>query len=94
MAQQIKVTPEELRSAAKDLDAQRDQYEQILAKVQQTVHNVTANWQGDTQAKFLSELEQSKEALKVFSLKMQDFSAYLVNTAVQIERVDAEIGRK
>ena len=94
MAQHINVRPDELRTASKELETQRMQYEEIITKVQQITQNVTANWQGDTQSKFLRDIEQSREVLKVFSAKMQEFSAYLNMAADQIERVDSEVGRK
>lgn len=93
MSQTIRITPEELREAAKFLDESREEISTKIAAVESRVNDVAANWEGAAQSTFIDSFSNDMVPLlkNDFPSILEGVSAQLRGVADAIEQADAEV---
>ena len=92
MAEQILMTPEEMRSNATTIDNYRDNIITILGQLESTIRVVEEGWKGASQCSFLEGYREIKEnALSKFPDILEGISAQLNSSAQVMEETDQEL---
>ena len=93
--EQIKITPEELRDAAKALDGYLDDMNEKVKLIKNKIDEVTNNWEGASQSSFLENFED--ELYPILSKTLPDvvngISEQLNGAADAIEQTDEEVAK-
>ena len=92
MALDIRMTPEELRSAAKDLDARKEEILNAVSSIESTINTTVESWAGASQSAFVEGFESMKSVLKEdFPDVIAGLSAQLSAAADTMETADTEL---
>lgn len=63
---QIRITPEQMESVAKEFKSNADQSSQIVSRLNTTMDNLMQNWEGVTQKAYYSEFQNQKVVMNKF----------------------------
>lgn len=89
---QIRMTPSELRTAAKTLEERKEEILSAVQAIATTVDNTTANWEGAAQSQFVQNFEEMLPMLKeTFPEIIAGIAAMMTGAADTIEQADIEI---
>lgn len=92
MALDIRMTPEEIRKAASDLDAKREEILEAVEAVETIINTTVEGWSGAAQSAFVEGFESMKPVLKDnFPATIEGLSAQLNAAADTMETADAEL---
>ena len=92
MADQILMTPEEMRSNATTIDNYRDNIVTILGQLDTTIRLVEEGWKGASQCSFLDGYRDLKaNALSKFPDILEGISSQLNASANTMEQTDQEL---
>lgn len=90
----IKMSPEELRSAATFLTSKRDEIVTAVTSIKSKVDSTTAGWEGAAQSSFIASFEEMLPMLQdTFPQVIEGISAQLNGAADAIETADAEVAK-
>lgn len=94
MAEQILMSPDEMRTHAKTIDNYRGQIEILLSQLDSTIGQVEAGWRGASQCSFLESYQQMKtDALSHFPEIMEGISTQLTSSAQVMEDTDTQLSQ-
>lgn len=94
MAEQILMSPEEMRSHAKTINNYRDQIESLLGQLDSTIGEVEAGWRGASQCSFLESYQEMKtNALSHFPEILEGISTQLTSSAQIMEDTDNQLSQ-
>lgn len=95
MAGQIRVTPEELRSAASFLDGKREEINGAVNALNSKINEMASNWEGASQSSFIAQFNE-----KVLPVLQKDFPEIMTGISSQInsaantlEQADLDIAK-
>lgn len=89
---QIRITPDELRSAASTLGSKREEILAAVNVIQSTINTTTDNWEGAAQSSFVQSFEEMLPTLKeTFPEIIEGIEAQLKGAADALEQADQEI---
>lgn len=92
MALDIKMTPEELRTAATSLENKRDEIIEAVANIKATVDETTGEWSGEAQRAFVENFEAMLPMLQEdFPEVISGLASQLNGAADALEQADSEI---
>lgn len=94
MAEQILMSPEEMRGNARQIDGYRDQIESLLSQLDGTISVVEAGWRGASQCSFLQSYQEMKaNALSHFPEILEGISTQLTTSADVMEDTDTQLSQ-
>lgn len=85
---EIYITPEALRDASNRLNNAQSQQESLLAKIQNVVDTILANWEGKAKEAFMAAWDAKKGTYQEFGIDMSQFSAFLTSYTQTMEDID------
>lgn len=94
MAEQILMSPEEMRAHARSIDSYREQIESLLGQLDSTISAVEAGWRGASQCSFLESYQEMKaNALSHFPEILEGISTQLTTSAQVMEDTDNQLSQ-
>ena len=94
MAEQILMSPSEMRTHARSIDSYRSQIETLLSQLDGTIAEVEAGWRGASQCSFLESYQEMKtSALSQFPEILQGISTQLTSSADIMEETDLQLSQ-
>lgn len=89
---EIRVSPERLRSVASQLDQKRQEADQILATMIQTVNNLGGEWTGLAQVDYANIFNERVPAMRTnLNEVLENLIQALRHIADEFERVDQQV---
>lgn len=89
---EIRVSPERLRSVASQLDQNRQEADQILATMIQTVNNLSGEWTGLAQVDYANLFNERVPAMRTnLNELLENLIQALRHIADEFERVDQQV---
>jgi WXG100 family type VII secretion target len=89
---EIRISPERLRSVASNLDQKRQEGDQILATMIQTVNNLSGEWSGLAQVDYANLFNERVPAMRSNLNEILDnLIQALRHIADEFERVDQQV---
>ena len=88
----IRITPEELRTTASDLETKREEILSAVGVIESRVNSTTAEWEGAAQSSFVASFEELLPTLKeTFPEVISGIAAQLKGAADALEAADEEV---
>ena len=87
----ISVSPDELRAKAAQLEAYREEQDDILRQLRILVQNLSDNWKGNAQTAYYKSFTNRQSKMQELSLTLQDYIDILYQAATDAEQLDAEL---
>ncbi|MDR2570207.1 MAG: WXG100 family type VII secretion target [Oscillospiraceae bacterium] len=95
MAGQIRMTPEDMRSRASDVDGQRQAFGDVVTRMDGVLNQLEAEWDGAASRKFREQFEELKRtSFQNMTRLLEDLGTQLRQTAQAVEDLDNEIASK
>jgi len=95
MPGQIRMTPEDMRSRAGDVDGQRNAFGDVVSRMDSILNQLEAEWEGESSRKFRQQFEDLRRtAFANMNQLFEDLSTQLRQTAQIVEDTDKEIASK
>ena len=92
MALDIKMTPDELRSAATTLEQKREEIIGLVGEIESMVDTTTGEWSGEAQKAFVDNFETMLPTLKEdFPEVITGIAAQLTGQTDALEQADSDI---
>lgn len=89
---EIRVSPERLRSVASQLDQNRQEADQVLATMIQTVNNLSGEWSGLAQVDYANLFNERVPTMRTNLAEMlENLIQALRRIADEFERVDQQV---
>ncbi|MGB9777668.1 MAG: WXG100 family type VII secretion target [Anaerolineae bacterium] len=89
---EIRISPERLRSVASNLDQKRQEGDQILATMIQTVNNLSGEWSGLAQVDYANLFNERVPAMRSnLNEILENLIQALRHIADEFERVDQQV---
>lgn len=94
MAEQILMSPPEMRAHARTIDNYRMQIEALLTQLDNTIRDVETGWRGASQCSFLDSYQEMKsDALSHFPEILDGISTQLTSSADIMEETDHQLSQ-
>jgi WXG100 family type VII secretion target len=90
----LKATPEEIRTAGKNLVGNAESYLGSVKSLYETVDNLQANWKGSDNQQFASTVNGYKENINALGQVIGNYGVFLQETANSLEKLQAEIAQQ
>ena len=90
----IRITPDSLRSRAKEVDGYREEFNTTMGKLQSLVGALGDEWQGDAQVAFTQDFENMKKNITSFSECLQRYADAMRTAAAELEATDTNLKSK
>jgi len=95
MAGQIRMTPEDMRLRASNVDGQRNAFGEVIHKLENIFNQLETEWDGESSRKFRAQFEDLKRtAIKNMTQLLEDLGTQLRQTAKSVEDLDKDIASK
>jgi len=95
MAGQIRMTPEDMRSRAGDVDGQRNAFGDVINRMDGILNQLESEWDGAASRKFREQFEDLRRtSFANMTQLLQDLSTQLRQTAQAVEDLDNDIASK
>ena len=90
----LKASPEEIRTAGRNLVASAETYLGSVKALYETVDNLQANWKGSDNQKFANTVNGYKENITALGQVIGNYGVFLQETATNLEKLQAEIAQQ
>ena len=90
----LKASPEEIRTAGKNLVGNADNYLTCVKSLYQTVEELSNSWQGEDNVKFANTVNSYKENINALGQVIGNYGVFLQETANSLEKLQAEIAQQ
>ena len=90
----LKATPEEIRTAGKNLVGNAESYLGSVKSLYETVDNLQANWKGSDNQQFATTVNGYKENIMALGQVIDNYGVFLQETANSLEKLQAEIAQQ
>ena len=90
----LKASPEEIRTAGKNLVGNADSYLTSVKNIYQTVEELGNSWQGEDNLKFANTVNSYKENINALGQVIGNYGVFLQETANSLEKLQAEIAQQ
>lgn len=87
----LKATPEEIRTAGKNLVGNAESYLGSVKSLYETVDNLQTNWKGADNIQFATTVNGYKENITALGQVIGNYGVFLQETANSLEKLQAEI---
>jgi len=87
----LKATPEEIRTAGKNLVGNAESYLGSVKSLYETVDNLQTNWKGADNLQFASTVNGYKENINALGQVIGNYGVFLQETANSLEKLQADI---
>ena len=94
MAGQIRITPEQMRQRAGEVQRNGQEYDQIITNMGNLINALQTEWEGQASQKFEQQFQDLRPSFNAMSELFQDLTGQLNGTAEALERMDQEIASK
>lgn len=94
MANEIMLTPEELRARAGEIRKCRNAHEDIMNRMTNLVSSVCTVWRGDAQDAFVAKYMGMKSTFTNFEASLDKFAVLMEETANKIEQTDNSLSSR
>ena len=90
----LKASPEEIRTAGKNLVGNAETYLGSVKSLYETVDNLANNWKGADNQQFVSTVNGYKENIMALGQVIGNYGVFLQETANSLEKLQAEIAQQ
>ena len=90
----LKASPEEIRTAGKNLVTNAESYITSVKNIYQTVEELGNSWQGEDNLKFANTVNSYKENINALGQVIGNYGVFLQETANSLEKLQAEIAQQ
>ena len=90
----LKASPEEIRTAGKNLVGNAESYLGSVKLLYETVDNLQQSWQGADNVKFATTVNSYKENINALGQVIGNYGVFLQETANSLEKLQAEIAQQ
>lgn len=90
----IQVTPEMLRSEAKNVRKIRNDHDAQMQQLFRVVRSLESTWKGKSQDAFVANFEAMKPTFQKFSKMLEEYAALMDISANDMESKDTELASK
>ena len=87
----LKASPEEIRTAGKNLVGNAESYLGSVKSLYETVDNLQTNWKGADNIQFATTVNGYKENITALGQVIGNYGVFLQETANSLEKLQAEI---
>ena len=95
MAGQTRMTPEDMRSRAGDVDGQRNAFGDVVSRMDSILNQLEAEWDGAASQKFRQQFEDLRRtSFQNMTQLLEDLGTQLRQTAQAVENLDREIASR
>lgn len=94
MANEIKLTPEQMRQRAKEYAREKDNFDKSIQKMNTLINNLQSEWTGAASQAYAKRYESLKPAFNNASELMQELSTNLNTSAKIMEEADRNIANQ
>ncbi len=91
MANQIRMTPETMRTRAGEYTAEAVKLQDIIKKMDGLLKNLQSEWEGDASAAYAAKFAQLRPGFVKAKELIDDISTALKSTAKVVEETDSKI---
>ena len=90
----LKASPEEIRTAGKNLVGNAESYLGSVKSLYETVDTLATNWQGSDNVQFANTVNGYKENINALGQVIGNYGVFLQETANSLEKLQAEIAQQ
>lgn len=90
----LKASPEEIRTAGKNLVGNAESYLGSVKSLYETVDTLATNWQGADNVQFANTVNGYKENINALGQVIGNYGVFLQETANSLEKLQAEIAQQ
>jgi uncharacterized protein YukE len=90
----LKASPEEIRTAGKNLVGNAESYLGSVKSLYETVDTLAQNWQGSDNVQFANTVNGYKENINALGQVIGNYGVFLQETANSLEKLQAEIAQQ
>ena len=90
----LKASPEEIRTAGKNLVGNAESYLGSVKSLYETVDNLQTNWKGADNQQFAATVNGYKENIMALGQVIGNYGVFLQETANSLEKLQAEIAQQ
>lgn len=94
MAGQIRITPEDMRGRAGEYSVEAQNFQEVIAKMQQLLDQLQTEWEGASSAAFADRFESLKPGFQNTQELIEEIASQLMTTAESLESLDADLASK
>ena len=88
MAGNIRINPEEVKAAAKQIADHAVSYNREIQQIYSTVDELRKAWQGSAAERFIRDIDSFRREFEDFGTKLNGFSEVLKSTAADYQRLE------
>lgn len=90
----IQVTPELLRSEAKNVRSIKSNHDNEMSQLYKIVSALESNWKGKSQDAFVANFESMKPTFQKFSQMLEEYAALMDLSANEMETKDTDLASR
>jgi uncharacterized protein YukE len=90
----LKASPEEIRTAGKNLVGNAESYLGSVKSLYETVDTLAQNWQGSDNVQFANTVNSYRENINALGQVIGNYGVFLQETANSLEKLQAEIAQQ
>ncbi len=94
MANRIRITPDQMRSRAKEYRTQAGNVENVISKLDTLLQNLQGEWEGQASESYAARFKELRPSFVKAKDLINEIASALDSTAKIVEQTDAEIARK
>ena len=91
MANEIMLTPDELRAQARQIRAYKENQKSVMNRITNLVQTLSAVWKGPAQTAFVQKYMSMQPTYNSFQQAIEEFAALLEQHADRMEKVDRDM---
>ncbi len=94
MANEIMLTPDELRAQARQIRAYKENQKSVMNRITNLVQTLSAVWKGPAQTAFVQKYMGMQPTYNSFQQAIEEFAALLEQHADRMENVDRDMAAR
>lgn len=91
MAQQIRITPQQMRQRSSEVRNQGETFQGVIGRMQSIINELQSEWEGQASRAFAEQFDRLRPAFNDMRQLIEDIGTQLNATADAVERLDQEI---
>ena len=91
MANQIRITPDQMRGRASDYRAEADKVQDVIKRMDQLLGQLQGEWEGSASESYAARYQELKPGFMKAEELIREIAAALDSTAKIVEETDASI---
>jgi len=94
MSNQIRITPDQMRSRAGEVRTQGETFQEVINRMQNIINELQTEWEGRASSAFAEQFDRLKPSFNDMRQLIDDLSSQLDATANSLEQLDQDIASK